>query len=197
MNDQMETRQAITDGPPCTMDHAPPARLGRTIQRKTLLQASVGFGELHELENATARMRPRSHQPRTVTATMTAAEALYLQAMRALIGTEFAALLARADVSQAGFARLAGYTTRQVNNWCRARAAVPPGPRRWPSSCRTPRPRLSRSCSRSSVQLARDTRRAAQRRCRHNSPRLGQARPRPPSRQGRYPATDGPPECRL
>ena len=46
--------------------------------------------------------------------------------MRALLGTEFAALLARADVSQASFARLSGYTTRQVNNWCRARAAVPP-----------------------------------------------------------------------
>ena len=37
--------------------------------------------------------------------------------MRALLGTEFAALLARADVSQAAFARLSGYTTRQVNNW--------------------------------------------------------------------------------
>ena len=48
--------------------------------------------------------------------------------MRALLGTEFAALLARADVSQATFARLSGYTTRQVNNWCRARAAVPPWP---------------------------------------------------------------------
>ena len=46
--------------------------------------------------------------------------------MRALLGTEFAALLARADVSQASFARLSGYTTRQVNNWCRVRAAVPP-----------------------------------------------------------------------
>jgi len=46
--------------------------------------------------------------------------------MQALLGTEFAALLARADVSQAAFARLTGYTTRQVNNWCRANAAVPP-----------------------------------------------------------------------
>ncbi|HME27420.1 MAG TPA: DnaJ domain-containing protein [Acetobacteraceae bacterium] len=46
--------------------------------------------------------------------------------MRALLGTEFAALLARAGVSQATFARTTGYTTRQVNNWCRARAAVPP-----------------------------------------------------------------------
>jgi len=45
--------------------------------------------------------------------------------MRALLATEFAALLSRADVSQAAFARLAGVTPRQVNNWCRARAAVP------------------------------------------------------------------------
>jgi len=49
--------------------------------------------------------------------------------MNALLGTEFAALLARADVSQAAFARLAGVTPRQVNNWCRNRAAVP----RWAS----------------------------------------------------------------
>jgi hypothetical protein len=35
------------------------------------------------------------------------------------------ALLGRAEVSQAGFARLAGVTPRQVNNWCRGRAAVP------------------------------------------------------------------------
>jgi transcriptional regulator with XRE-family HTH domain len=45
--------------------------------------------------------------------------------MNTFLGTEFAALLARADVSQAGFARLAGVTARQVNNWCRNRAAVP------------------------------------------------------------------------
>jgi transcriptional regulator with XRE-family HTH domain len=45
--------------------------------------------------------------------------------MRALLGTEFAALLARADVAQAAFARLTGVTARQVNNWCRERAAVP------------------------------------------------------------------------
>jgi len=37
----------------------------------------------------------------------------------------FAALLARADVSQAAFARLAGVTPRQVNKWCRGQAAVP------------------------------------------------------------------------
>jgi DNA-binding transcriptional regulator YiaG len=41
------------------------------------------------------------------------------------LATEFAALLTRADVSQAAFARLTGVTPRQVNNWCRARAAVP------------------------------------------------------------------------
>lgn len=45
--------------------------------------------------------------------------------MRALLHTEFTALLARADVSQAAFARLAGVTPRQVNNWARDRAAVP------------------------------------------------------------------------
>lgn len=45
--------------------------------------------------------------------------------MRALLSTEFAALLARADVSQAAFARLAGVTPRQVNNWARGRALVP------------------------------------------------------------------------
>lgn len=46
--------------------------------------------------------------------------------MRALLHTEFAAPLARASVSQAGFSRLSGLTARQVNNWCRDRAAVPP-----------------------------------------------------------------------
>lgn len=45
--------------------------------------------------------------------------------MRALLHTEFTALLSRADVTQAGFARLAGITPRQVNNWARGRAAVP------------------------------------------------------------------------
>jgi DNA-binding transcriptional regulator YiaG len=46
-------------------------------------------------------------------------------AIKALLGTEFAALLVRATISQAGFARLAGVTARQVNNWCCGRAAVP------------------------------------------------------------------------
>ena len=45
--------------------------------------------------------------------------------MRPLLHTEFAALLARAAVSQAGFARFAGVTARQVNNWARGRATVP------------------------------------------------------------------------
>ncbi len=45
--------------------------------------------------------------------------------MRALLHTEFNALLARAGVTQAGFARLAGLTPRQVNNWARGRASVP------------------------------------------------------------------------
>lgn len=45
--------------------------------------------------------------------------------MHRLTPTAFAALLARADVSQAAFARLAGITPRQVNKWCRGQAAVP------------------------------------------------------------------------
>lgn len=45
--------------------------------------------------------------------------------MHRLTGPTFAALLARAAVSQAAFARLAGVTPRQVNKWCRGRAAVP------------------------------------------------------------------------
>jgi transcriptional regulator with XRE-family HTH domain len=40
-------------------------------------------------------------------------------------GDHLADLLGRADVSQAAFARLAGVTARQVNNWCRGRAVVP------------------------------------------------------------------------
>ena len=41
--------------------------------------------------------------------------------------TEFAALLVltRANLSQAAFARIAGYTPRQVNNWARGRTAAP------------------------------------------------------------------------
>jgi len=39
--------------------------------------------------------------------------------------TDFAAFLARADVSQATFARLTGVTPRQVNNWVRGRAIAP------------------------------------------------------------------------
>jgi transcriptional regulator with XRE-family HTH domain len=39
--------------------------------------------------------------------------------------TEFAAFLARADISQAAFARLTGMTPRQVNNWARGRATAP------------------------------------------------------------------------
>jgi transcriptional regulator with XRE-family HTH domain len=45
--------------------------------------------------------------------------------MRALLHTEFVALLARAGVSQASFARLTGMTARQVNNWARGHALVP------------------------------------------------------------------------
>ena len=39
--------------------------------------------------------------------------------------SEFAAFLARADISQAAFARLTGMTPRQVNKWARGRATVP------------------------------------------------------------------------
>ena len=56
--------------------------------------------------------------------------------MQALLGTEFAALLARAGVSQAAFARVTGTTACQVDNWCR-RAPCRPGPPPWRSSCRT------------------------------------------------------------
>jgi hypothetical protein len=45
--------------------------------------------------------------------------------MHRLTATAFAALLARTNVSQAAFARLAGVTPRQVINGCRGRAAVP------------------------------------------------------------------------
>jgi transcriptional regulator with XRE-family HTH domain len=51
---------------------------------------------------------------------------MLVASMHTLLHTEFAALLTRAGVSQAGFARLAGFSPRQVNNWCRGRAAVPP-----------------------------------------------------------------------
>jgi transcriptional regulator with XRE-family HTH domain len=42
------------------------------------------------------------------------------------LDTSTTVLLARTGTSQAGFARLAGFSPRQVNNWCRGRAAVPP-----------------------------------------------------------------------
>jgi len=45
--------------------------------------------------------------------------------MITLSSADFVAALARADVSQAAFARLTGISTRQVNNWCRGRADVP------------------------------------------------------------------------
>lgn len=45
--------------------------------------------------------------------------------MQTLQHTEFTSILASADVSQASFARLSGVSTRQVNKWCRGRAAVP------------------------------------------------------------------------
>jgi len=45
--------------------------------------------------------------------------------MRTLQHAEFVSLLASADVSQAGFARLSGVSARQVNKWCRGHAALP------------------------------------------------------------------------
>ena len=48
-----------------------------------------------------------------------------LRARRTLLATEFTALLDRAGLSQAGFARVAGITARQVNNWARGRSAIP------------------------------------------------------------------------
>ncbi len=45
--------------------------------------------------------------------------------MRALLSTEFATLLDRANLSQAAFGRLSGVTARQVNKWARGGAAVP------------------------------------------------------------------------
>ena len=85
--------------------------------------------------------------------------------MRALLHTEFAALLARAGVSQASFARLTGVTARQVNNWARGRALVT-------SMGRPARGRASGFLTRSpddlarggGIQLARNPRRPAQRR---------------------------------
>jgi hypothetical protein len=49
--------------------------------------------------------------------------------MRTPLYTECATLLARADVRQAGFARLAGVTPGQVNNWCRGHAPMDRPPR--------------------------------------------------------------------
>ena len=45
--------------------------------------------------------------------------------MRPLQPVQFVALPASADVNQASFARLSGVSTRQVNKWCRGRAALP------------------------------------------------------------------------
>ncbi len=45
--------------------------------------------------------------------------------MRALLHSEFVALLNRADVTQAAFGRLVDVTACQVNNWAKGRAAIP------------------------------------------------------------------------
>jgi hypothetical protein len=46
------------------MGHAPLARLSRTIHKKTLLQASVVFGESQEREIVTPRPRPATQSKR-------------------------------------------------------------------------------------------------------------------------------------
>jgi len=48
-----------------------------------------------------------------------------LRAMRTLLATEFTALLDRAGLSQAGFGRLTGGTSRQANNWAPGRGSIP------------------------------------------------------------------------
>jgi DNA-binding transcriptional regulator YiaG len=45
--------------------------------------------------------------------------------METLSGPAFEAILNQADLNQAEFGRITGITARQVNNWCRERAAVP------------------------------------------------------------------------
>ena len=62
-----------------------------------------------------------------------------IRSMRTLQSPEFTAILAAADVSQAGFGRLSGVSSRQVNKWCRGRAAVP----RWAALLAIPLRELS------------------------------------------------------
>jgi hypothetical protein len=45
--------------------------------------------------------------------------------MRQFLHTEVQALIVRAGLNQAGFARLTGYTVQQVNAWCRGRSPLP------------------------------------------------------------------------
>ena len=45
--------------------------------------------------------------------------------METLSGAAFEAILNQAGLNQAEFGRITGITARQVNNWCRERAAVP------------------------------------------------------------------------
>ena len=110
--------------------------------------------------------------------------------MRTLPATAFAALLARAAVSQAGFARLAGLSSRQVNNWCRGRAAVP----RWAAALavllevHSPEA-ITLLVDEAAPHLARHPRRATRRRHRHRPSRGGRptparsAAPTPPTRR--------------
>ena len=45
--------------------------------------------------------------------------------MRALLYTEFVAILNHAGITQAGFGRLTGVSARQINNWAKGRDAIP------------------------------------------------------------------------
>jgi hypothetical protein len=125
-------------------DHAPLARLRRTIQRQTLLQPRAEFHESRERKNATLIAPIRhsdSHERPSYRSHFYA-----WGAMRALLGTEFAALLAR--------------------------AAVPP----WAAALAVLLQDASPAAIQILLEevqfrLARDTRRAAQRDARHVSPR--------------------------
>ena len=103
--------------------------------------------------------------------------------MRALLHTEFAALLARAGVSQAAFARMSGYTPRQVNNWCRGRAVVPLWAVALAAILDEHSPdAIEMMVDEARLQLARDPRRAARRRRGRGPARHDQAGPSPTTR---------------
>jgi transcriptional regulator with XRE-family HTH domain len=113
--------------------------------------------------------------------------------MRALLHTEFAALLARAGVSQAGFARLTGVTARQVNNWARGRALVPKWAALLAVALQDISPEaLTIALEEAAFKLVRNPRRPAQRR--HGGGAAGAPRP---SRQRRPARADDPRQRRV